>query len=568
MSQKNRPPHKQAPADPAKDKVHAAGATTPFNMPHPLLCLAIVVIVVYAPTFSMGYTDLDDGLDIQRQLTYHQHLSSIFSAFRESVLVDVAADIYYRPIYVISLILNSQFSGSAISGYHLVNVLLHICAVCTFYKLLLKLNIRAVHSFLLALVLAVHPALVMAVSWIPGRIDVIPAIFTSLFLAQSIEYSDSGRPRALALSGLYLLLGLFSKESVVFVLPAAAIMHILYRQRKWNDKNLLVQYGTWALCFGMWFVARSMAHLAPMNIAPGAMVASIFRRIPVIGQYLGKALLPFDLSVFPNAGDTANYAGILAIILVAALLLLEKRRDLLPALAGFAIFVVLMIPMLMIPENINKQTFEFRLYLPMFGLLLMLPRTVLFRNRLSEKQLFASGVGVCCLLSALNLRHQEHFSSPLAFWTNAVETSPHDSYAHMMLSARVGDPAESERLFHRAFELNPRERYVNYIYATMLQEKGDILGSEKYLLIEKEVTGYSRADLLLSRVERKKENYDKAISYVHSYLHKEPVDTMGNLNLLILHMEADHDNDARKQEHFMDSMGLAIPDIIRGQIKR
>ena len=236
-------------------------------------------------------------------------------------------------------------------------------------------------------------------------------------------------------------------------------------------------------------------------------------------------------------------------------------------LSRFAIFVVLMTPMLLIPEYINKQTFEYRLYLPMFGPLLMLPDTVLFHNGLSEKQLLVAGIGVCCLLFPLNLRHQEHFASPYAFWSNAVDTSPHDSYAHMMLSARVNGPARSEKLFRRAFELNPRERYLNYIYATMLQEKGDIAGAEKYLLIEKEVTGFAKADLLLARVERTRENYSKAINYVRSYLRKEPIDTTGNLNLHILYMEADQDEDAVKQERVMNSVGLSIPDIIRGQIK-
>lgn len=556
-------------ADAVKSSTVATNAgTRQIEVKRPLLWLLLAAFVVYIPTLDLGFTDLDDGIFIIDQYAFNSQLGNILTTFRESVMVDVAGDIYYRPIYNISLIISTLTSGQDISGWHAMNILLHLLAVSLLYKLLLQLHIRQLHSFVLTLLFAVHPALVMAVSWMPGRTDVLLAIFAFSFLIQSINYSETGRLKALLLSGLWLLCAFFSKESGVFLLPAAFVIQVLLREQKWNKRTQITQYAIWAACFGIWFLMRKTSDAAAMNVPAAAMAKSVVERLPVLAQYMGKTMLPFDLSTYPNVKDTANYLGILSLLILVTTTLLNKKRNGRIVLAGVGMFVLLMAPLLLIPENINKQTFEYRLYLPMFGILLLLPQTTLLNNRWNDRQILTAAVGICGVFVLLNIRHQQHFSSPYAFWSNAVKTSPHDSYANMMLSAREPDTAESRRLFERAFALNPRGRYVNYIYATQLQEKGEIAASEKYLLIEKEITNYPKCDLLLARVARQKEDYKAAIRYTTAYLDRAHNDTAANLNLLILYMENDEYANALKQEKHMDSLEMGIPPIIRQQIKR
>lgn len=556
-------------ADAVKSSTVATNAgTRQIEVKRPLLWLLLAAFVVYIPTLGLGFTDLDDGIFIIDQYAFNSQLGNILTTFRESVMVDVAGDIYYRPIYNISLIISTLTSGQDISGWHAMNILLHLLAVSLLYKLLLQLHIRQLHSFVLTLLFAVHPALVMAVSWMPGRTDVLLAVFAFGFLIQSINYSETGRLKALLLSGLWLLCAFFSKESGVFLLPVAFVIQVLLREQKWNTRTQITQYAVWATCFGIWFLMRKTSDAAAMNVPAAAMAKSVVERLPVLAQYMGKTMLPFDLSTYPNVKDTANYLGILSLLTLVTTTLLNKKRNGRIVLAGIGVFVILMAPLLLIPENINKQTFEYRLYLPMFGILLLLPQTTLLNNRWNDRQILTAAVGICGVFVLLNVRHQQHFSSPYAFWSNAVKTSPHDSYANMMLSARESDTAASRRLFERAFALNPRERYVNYIYATQLQEKGEIAASEKYLLIEKEITNYPKCDLLLARVARQKEDYKAAIRYTTAYLDRAHNDTAANLNLLILYMENDEYANALKQEKHMDSLEMGIPPIIRQQIKR
>ncbi len=541
--------------------------STPFFLKMPLLWLAIAIIVVYLPSFSAGYTDLDDGINIHGKAAFNSQLSNLINAFRTSVLIDVASDIYYRPMHSISMILNYQLSGTNIGGYHAVNILIHMLAVWALHRFLLLLGIARLHAFLLSLFMAVHPALVMAVSWIPGRMDTILGLFSLLFLGQSVHYAQTGKPVSLALTGFYLLLAFFSKESTVFLLPAAFILHTLGRGEQWNSKRSLMQWGVWALCFVIWLGMRAMAAVAPMNMTMGEILKSMVSKLPAYIPYFGKAFLPIGLSVYPVPADAVYTWGILAAILIGVLVYFGHSPHKRMVWAGLAMFGFMMVPLLLIPDYIGHQTFEYRLYVPMTGLLLIIPETVLFRNKLSATTLGISGLAICILLAVLNVNHQKHFTDPYAFWSNAIEYSPHDSYVNMMMAAREPDSAVSRQYFERAFQLNPRERYVNYIYATMLQEKGKIAESEPYLKKEQEITGYNKCNLLLARIARQKEDFPGAIGYVNTYLKKEPADTMAQLNLLLLYMESDKDNDAVRQANKMDSMHFEIPPIIRSQIK-
>jgi predicted membrane-bound mannosyltransferase len=157
------------------------------------------------------------------------------------------------------MILNYRFSGDMPSGYHFVNVLLHIASVLLLYRLFGKLGLKSLHCFLLSLLFAVHPVLSQAVAWIPGRNDTLLAVFVLLFFINSINYTTTGKTNNLALSGLFLLLAFFTKETAVFAAPAAFALLVLYKDTKVQDRNMYPQYIVWVVCFGIWFAARSAA---------------------------------------------------------------------------------------------------------------------------------------------------------------------------------------------------------------------------------------------------------------------------------------------------------------------
>jgi len=529
-----------------------------FHIPYPFLWLALAAAVIYLPTFSFGFTDLDDSIFIRDFRVYNENLHNLVTSFTRGVF-NATKDSYYRPLFLDSMLLNYQYSGQSETGYHVVNVLFHIAAVLLLYKLFTKLRVKDLHAFLLCLVFAIHPVLSEAVAWIPGRNDTLLAIFTLSFFITSINYADTGKTKWLVLSMFFLILSFFTKETAVFDPPIAFILLVFVLKGNWRDQRNLRQYGLWAGSFALWFITRSMATLQPIPVTTGQMLRDFIHRLPVIIQYIGKIFIPVNLSVFPIIEDTVYYYGVAAIALLAMIIYLNRQRDWRVIGSGFAIFLLFLLPVLLIPKSLNEQTFEHRLYLPMIGILLVLTQTILLRNKLADKQLFFSWLVVAGILAGINYSHQKNFANPVVFWTQAVETSPHSAYANMMLGARENDLQRSYSLFRRAYQLNPKEKYLNFYYGVMLQKEDSVLASEPYLLAEKNSSNYYECDFYLARVAMERKDPSGAINYLATFLKRDPGNKIANNNLLLLYLDTKQPDKAITQAKHMQVMGLDVP---------
>ncbi|MCF8448775.1 MAG: glycosyltransferase family 39 protein [Taibaiella sp.] len=538
-----------------------------FKIPYPVLLLVAAVFVVYFSAFSFGYTELDDTIFIKEFRAYNEDIRNLITAFTRG-LFDAVKDPYYRPLFSDVMILNYQVSGDSPAGYHFVNVLLHVLSVVLLFRLCSRLGISKLHSFLLALIFAVHPVLAQAVAWIPGRNDTMLAVFVLSFFLQSIEYAADGKTKNLLLSGLFLLLAYFTKETAVFAAPAAFMFLVLYRGISWNSKEMIPQYVIWIVCFGIWYLVRHMATIQSSGIGSARSFEDFIHRLPVIIHYIGKIVLPFNQSVFPTQQDTVVYYGIAAAILLLVAVLLHKTGNRKAVLGATGVFILFLMPALLVPDELNQQTFEHRLYLPMLGLLLLLPQTILLQNKLSDKQLTMAVVGICVLYAALNIRHQQHFESPLSFWSQAVESSPNSAYANMMLAARLdkSEGQRSEELFRKAYALNPKEKYLNFYMAEMLQKKDSVLASEPYLLAEKKISDYVQCDFYMARVALVKNDKAGAIVFLQQYLKRDRYNPMANNNLLLLLMDMQRPEEAKGQASRMRQMGMDVPPSISRQL--
>lgn len=538
-----------------------------FKIPYPVLLLVAAVFVVYFSAFSFGYTELDDTIFIKEFRAYNEDTRNLVTAFTRG-LFDAVKDPYYRPLFSDAMILNYQMSGDSPAGYHFINVLLHALSVVLLFRLCSKLGIGQLHSFLLALIFAVHPVLAQAVAWIPGRNDTMLAVFVLSFFIQSIEYEAGGKTKNLLLSMLFLLLAYFTKETAVFAAPAAFMLLVLYRGLSWNSRQMIARYVIWIVCFGIWYLVRHLATIQSSGIGSARSFEDLLHRLPVIIQYIGKIVLPVNQSVFPTQQDTVIYYGIAATLLLTVAVLLLKTGNRKAVLGAIGVFILFLMPALLVPDELNQQTFEHRLYLPMLGILLLLPQTILLQNKLSDKQLTMTVIGVCGLFSVLNIRHQQHFESPLSFWSQAVESSPNSAYANMMLAARLdkSEGQRSEELFRKAYALNPKEKYLNFYMAEMLQKKDSVLASEPYLLAEKKISDYVQCDFYMARVALVKNDKSGAIVFLQQYLKRDRYNPMANNNLLLLLMDMQRPEEAKVQVSRMRQMGMDVPPSIAQQL--
>lgn len=539
-----------------------------FLLRYPVLFLILAVIIVYFPSLKLGYTELDDSIFIKEQKAYNEDLSNLLVSFERGVF-NPTKDVYYRPLLLDSFILNYQVSGENISGWHVVNMLLHLLSVVLLFYLLKKIGLSELASLLLSLLFAVHPVLSQAVAWIPGRNDTMLAVFVFSYLITALKYSESKKLSLLLLQCVLLLAALFTKETAVFAAPVAWVLIVLVKKKKIFEQSNLIVYGGWLVTGLLWYFIRSQATLENDQLQLVTMLQTLPSRLIVLLQYLGKIFIPINLSVFPIVEDTPNIYGFIAVSILAVIIFFSKEKDWSLIFAGLAIYILFFIPALLVPSSLNDQDFEHRTYLPMTGILIALSETILLKNSVKPNQLLAGGIGLCLILSIININHQKNFKDAVTFWSAAVETAPHSAYANMMLGARLDkvDKRRADELILKAYSINPNEKYINYYMGVMKQDHDSILASETYFLKEISISDYYMCYFHLARVAFEKKDKPAAVSYLEKYLDRAPGDPQANNNLLLLYLETGKKDKAKARIELMKQYGIQIPAGVEEQLK-
>jgi 4-amino-4-deoxy-L-arabinose transferase-like glycosyltransferase len=533
-----------------------------FKIDRPWLWLSISVFVVYGLSLSFGLTELDDIIFVRDMKPYYEDLGNLVVSFQRG-LFHPTNDMYYRPLFLDFMLLNYQLTGDSLVAFHFVNILLHLGAVFLLYSLLKKLNLKPLHAFLLALIFAIHPVLSQAVAWIPGRNDTLLAIFTFSFLIFCIDYSNKGKIKSLLFSFLTLLGAFFTKETAVFNAPVAFVLLTVCLNKKWLGNRQLLLYASWLVAFAIWYIVRANATLKYTYTDPAVIAHDFIHHLPALVQYLGKIFLPFNLSVFPIIRDTVYYYGIAAILILILLLYFAKRKNLRLAISGIIIFILFLIPAFLVPNKMNDQSFEHRLYLPMFGMLLVLSQTIIFLNKTNDKQLMYNIVGVCGIFGAINIWHQQDFKDKITFWTKAEASSPHSAYAVMMLGERLTDDMpKAYELIRRSYHMDSTEKYINYFYGMMLKNHDSILQSEKYFLAEKKISGFEECDFHLAAIAFAKKDFITAEHYLESYTTAAPTNADANNNLLLLYIQEKQKDKALAQIKKMQQNGVSVAPVL------
>ncbi|MBX2874568.1 MAG: hypothetical protein KTR30_20770 [Saprospiraceae bacterium] len=531
------------------------------------LWLLLISFILYLPSVNLGFTELDDTIFINEMSSYNQDPGNIFHSFTRGVFSE-ENDTYYRPLLLDSFIINAFFSKENIAGFHFVNILLHLLAVWFLFSLLQQLGIQKMTAFWLSLIFAVHPVLTQAVAWIPGRNDTLLAIFVFPFLKACLQYRQSPELKLLLLQAGTLLAALFTKETALFALPAAWLLSVFLSDKKWWDGPTLRMYAVWIGSAAVYLLARSLASLEQSGLAFGELIGAAFGRIPVLLAYFGKVFLPVNLSVFPMIGDMTLIYGIIATALVGALIFFSRGNNLRRMLVGFLVFVLFLIPALMVPDALNNQDFEHRLYVPMLGLLLLLSETILFKNKLSSRQMSMAAGGVALIFAVMSLVRMPVFNDPITFWSAAVESSPNSAYANMMLAARLDDTDmnRASSLMQKAYDLDPNQKYINYYMGTLQVMQGKLLESEPFFLEEIKRSDYYKCYSHLGQIAFQKQDPTAAIQYMEKYLAVDTRNAEMNNNLLMLYFQTNQMDKARLHAQGMQNKRLVIPEQFRTQL--
>src|SRR5438094_4859700 len=307
------------------------------------LILAVVTMLAYQPAWHGGLLWDDDFNIATPELRSLDGLRRIWFVPRTTL--------QYYPLLFSSYWLQKRFFGDSTSGYHLVNLLLHVGCVVLVLKILRFLRVPGAE--LAAIIFALHPVNVETVAWISERKNTLSGVFALAATLWYLKFDESRSRRSYALAIGLFLLGLLSKTAIV-TLPLALLVIFWWKRGaiSWRrDVVPLVPFFFLSAAAGLmtsWVEYGNIAYKARI------LDFSLLDRCLIAGRafwfQLAKLLWPSNLMfVYPrweiNAAVWWQYLFPLA-VLGSLGILWSLRRSSRGLLAGVLVYIFLLLPTL------------------------------------------------------------------------------------------------------------------------------------------------------------------------------------------------------------------------------
>ncbi|HEX7414262.1 MAG TPA: glycosyltransferase family 39 protein, partial [Bacteroidia bacterium] len=214
-----------------------------------------------------------------------------------------------------------------------------------------------------------------AVAWIPGRNDILLAIFVLSSFIFLLNYLETKKRKDLLWHLVFFGCALFTKENGI-VLPVLFMFYLIFITKDKSYSTFNIQHSTF-LKLGVgyvaflipWFLLRRMAltgSISDNSIHSG--VLGIINNAPFMLQYIGKAILPFNLSVMCMMEDANVLQEIIAIAIIVAGIFFSKNKRWSFVWFGIGWFVLFLVPSL---SARLVEGLEHRLYVPIIGFIIL-----------------------------------------------------------------------------------------------------------------------------------------------------------------------------------------------------
>jgi protein O-mannosyl-transferase len=290
MKRDEKHQHPQPARQPPQKAEKGAG---PYRWKYPA-ALALIVLISFLAYLPVLHNSLlgwdDDGYIRNNPMVYSMNLREIFSRF---VLGN------YHPVTILAFAAEFRCFGLNETGYHAVNLLLHLANVILVFYVVHLLSGKAGVALVASLLFGVHPVHVESVAWAAELKDLL---YTFFFLASCIcylKYLKEFQKKYYLFALLLFAFSLLSK-AMAASLPLVLVLTDYFTGRKTTIKTILekVPFFLLALALGMVAVIAQKASDSIPSTAIAAFPQRLIFACYGFVSYLLKLLLPLNLSAF------------------------------------------------------------------------------------------------------------------------------------------------------------------------------------------------------------------------------------------------------------------------------
>ena len=426
----------------------------------PYLLLIFIGTCVYFQTIGFALTGLDDTVIIGNIKTSLK-TENLTSAFKYTAFM-TDNGYFYRPMHLLSLMIDTKLTQSGFFVYHLSNLIIHLITCCLIFYMLSLFKTDKIKALILALIFLVHPLFLQAVAWIPARGDLLVTMFGLSSFIFWILYTKSKNIWYLIANIGTFFMAVFSKE-IAILLPVIFLLYYLitYSDKKLKWKGIIsipniVAGISWSIIIIIYFVLRMSAVKYTLP-ADEAGLQPLIHNLPAIPEFIAKFILPINLSTLPQFNIITTLTGLIIMLLagiIAARYMKNSSKYMILFIAWFFIFTFTPLLYRHFLLDAAYDYLEHRTYLPMIGVLLLLS-SINFKIKKINYVYFA-GLVIFVLFAGLTLSRESIYKNPENFYKPEIDKDTHVALAYYNYGIGLKETGENDKAlayFNKAVEL-------------------------------------------------------------------------------------------------------------------
>lgn len=455
--------------------------------------LILLTFACFWPAGSLGFIDLDDydyvseNPIVQSGLNYHSVAWACRAVYASN----------WHPITWLSHMLDCELFGLNPHEEHWVNVGFHAVNAALLFLWLRGLTGARWRSLLVAALFAVHPLHVQSVAWISERKDVLSGFFFMLILLAYTRYCRRQNTGNFLLVGVLLALGLMAKPMLVTV-PLVLLLVDFWPLKRFaicppapgfgvtsppapgsgatSDSQIAI-FRNLVREKIPWFVLCLICCLITLRVQHVSAAMAVLAKIPLWDRflqallayslYLGKIFWPINLAIYyPLSFATPNVLAVLGAGALLAMLFLAagwRRQDQPWLLAGWAWFVVMLLPVIGVVQTGFQAMADRYAYLPSIGLFVAV---VWGLAELAPRLPAAFGGPPAREAGSASSRRRLRVLASESFWRAALLGLGAACLLACGLDSRyqLGFWRDSRVLFQHALDVSPKDNFLGYYY--------------------------------------------------------------------------------------------------------
>ena len=490
------------------------------------ISIALIIIfgfIVYGNSLNGKFIWDDDKLI--KESAYLKNLSFIPNFFIKDI--GAGAGIKsgsYRPLQMITYLIDYSLWKLNVLGYHLTNILLHILVALGIYWFVDTLFADKLLAFFTSALFVVHPIHTEAVSYLSGRADPLASLFMLLTFILYLKQLHSQKMKLYILMLFSYIFALLSRENTLILPLLLLLYHYIFEQKVKGKEFFSI------LIVTLIYIVMRLTLLKAL-ISQLSYSTNLSQRLPgffvAITNYIRLLLLPFGLHMeYGNPlfylRDPKAVMGIAIFVLSLIYAARKRNRNRLISFSIFWFFITLLPASNLYP--INAYMAEHWLYLPSIGFFLILSKGLSWLYQRKGFRTFSLVLVICLLTiySYLTVRQNGYWKDPIVFYERTLKYAPESTNMLNNLGILYFDMGRKEQgiaLFNKAIKIDPADAYayinLGYAYQQIGKNKEAIILFEKALGLNPDnVTAYNHLGNAYSSINMHKEaiaSYNKAI---------------------------------------------------------